>query len=279
MGLSIKLPRKFDPKALFAFCGVFTVTIWIITMMSGAGSKEKSIFEENKPVTIWAWDRFDDLSFLKDDTTVTYYAGTFYLRENRAFFNPRKKELICPDSTKTSPSFRIEAVSEINAEYKESVINSICVTVKKYLQAHKKPGSLNMVQIDFDATKSQRSFYRELLKELRATLGAETKISITALTSWCIADRWMQDLDVDEIVIMLFSMGKDKDETLALLELDNLDTGNDAKTAIGISANEPATNQKLKELGILDEAAKLYIFQSLPWTKNRYLSITGEVTQ
>lgn len=275
MGLSIKLPRKFDIKAVFAFCGIFTVTLWIVTMMSGAGSKEQNLFAENKSVSIWAWDRFDDLTFLKGDTNVTYYAGTFYLRDNRAIFNPRKKELICPDSAKTNPSFRIEAVKYIDPEFKESAIATICDTIKIYLKGHKH--SLNMVQIDFDAGPSQRSFYKQLLKELRTTLGAETKISITALTSWCLSDRWMQDIDVDEIVIMLFSLGKNKDETLALLDLDQLDTGNDAKTAIGISANEPDTNQKLKELGIIDEAQKLYIFQSLPWTKNRYLSITNEV--
>lgn len=275
LSVKSKLKRKFDIKSLFAFCGIFTVSVWILSMMSGAGSKDQNLFAENKSVTIWAWDRFDDLSFLKGDTDVTYYAGTFYLRDNRAIFNPRKKELICPESAKTSPSFRIEAVHSIDSEYKQSAIATICDTIKIYLKSHKH--SLDMVQIDFDAGQSQRSFYKDLLKELRTTLGAETKISITALTSWCLSDRWMQGLDVDEIVIMLFSLGKDKDETLALLELDQLDTGNDAHTAIGISANEPSTNQKLKELGILDEAQKIYIFQSLPWTKNRYLSITNEV--
>jgi len=280
MGLKNKSSRSLL-KTLFAATGIITLSIWILSSMSQADGNEPNYFQsDKKTVSIWAWDRFDDLSFLKDDTSVTSYAGTFYLRDNRSLFDPRKKELVCPKDTLRMPSFRIESVSKIEPDYEESAIAGICETIKQYLRNHNE--CQKMVQIDFDASQSEREFYKKLLVELRKTLKtnqntSDTKISITALTSWCLKDKWMQSLDVDEIVIMLFSLGPDKEEILTSLKDNNLDTGNKASTAIGISANEPNTNEALKILGILNDAQKVYIFQSLPWTKNRFISITNEV--
>ena len=50
------------------------------------------------------------------------------------------------------------------------------------------------IQIDFDATKSERSFYRELITDLRQRLPANVHLSITALASWCMDDDWLSDL-------------------------------------------------------------------------------------
>lgn len=280
MGLKNKTPRSFF-KTLFAAFGIITLSLWILSSMSQADTSPSDLFQsDKKQVSIWAWDRFDDLSFLKDDTSVTSYAGTFYLRDNRSLFDPRKKELVCPKETLRVPSFRVESVNKIDPDYEDSAIAGICDTIKQYLRNHN--DCQKMVQIDFDATESERDFYKKLLVALRKTLKSnqntsDTKISITALTSWCLKDKWMHDLDVDEIVIMLFSLGQDKEKILTDLKDTNLDTGNKASIAIGISANEPQTNEALKILGIINDAQKVYIFQSLPWTKNRFVSITNEV--
>ncbi len=280
MGLKNKSPRSLL-KTLFASFGIVTLSVWILSSMSQADSNESNLFQaDKKSVSIWAWDRFDDLSFLKGDTSVTSYAGTFYLRDNRSIFRPRIKDLVCPKETERIPSFRIESVTKLDSEYEDSAIEGICQTIKQYFRTHS--DCQKMVQLDFDASQSERDLYRKLLTKLRQTLTStqytsDVKISITALASWCLKDKWMQNLDVDEIVIMLFSLGQDKEEVLTLLKDNNLDTGNKAKTAIGISANEPKTNEALKILGIIDDASKVYIFQSLPWTKNRFVAITNEV--
>jgi hypothetical protein len=44
------------------------------------------------------------------------------------------------------------------------------------------------IQIDFDATRSERGFYRALLNDLRARVPRSTAFSITALASLCIHD-------------------------------------------------------------------------------------------
>lgn len=280
MGLKSKSPRSLL-KSLFAAVGVITLSLWVLSSMSQADENDSNLFQpDKKSVSIWAWDRFDDLSFLKDGTSVTSYAGTFYLRDNRSIFDPRRKELICPKETARIPSFRIESVNKIDPDYEESAIAGICDTIKQYFRTHSE--CQKMVQIDFDARASERDLYKKLLVKLRQTLKStqytsDVKISITALASWCLKDKWMQNLDVDEIVIMLFSLGPDKEDVLTDLKDTNLDTGNKASTAIGISANETETNEALKILGIINDARKVYIFQSLPWTKNRYVAITDEV--
>src|SRR5439155_8746311 len=62
------------------------------------------------------------------------------------------------------------------------------------------------VQIDFDATLSERPFYRALINDLHRTI---PHITITALASWCSDDRWMGDLPIDDAIPMLFQMGGD----------------------------------------------------------------------
>ena len=73
------------------------------------------------------------------------------------------------------------------------------------LQRHKQ---ISALQIDFDATKSQRTFYRHLIEETRRRMPADMPLSITALASWCSQPSWLQGLPVDEAVPMLFRMGE-----------------------------------------------------------------------
>ena len=63
------------------------------------------------------------------------------------------------------------------------------------------------VQIDFDATQSQRRTYRRLIEDVRNRIGAGVPLSITALASWCVGDRWLDGLPIDEAVPMLFQLG------------------------------------------------------------------------
>jgi hypothetical protein len=68
---------------------------------------------------------------------------------------------------------------------------------------------VSALQIDFDATRSQRSFYRHVIEETRRHMPPEMPLSITALASWCSQPSWMEGLPVEEAVPMLFRMGGD----------------------------------------------------------------------
>ena len=68
---------------------------------------------------------------------------------------------------------------------------------------------VSALQIDFDATRSQRPFYRRVIEETRRRMPLEMPLSITALASWCSQPSWLEGLPVEEAVPMLFRMGGD----------------------------------------------------------------------
>jgi hypothetical protein len=67
--------------------------------------------------------------------------------------------------------------------------------------------AVRAVQIDFDARRSERAWYAELLTLLHRRLDPAKPLSMTALASWCLGDPWVRSLPVSDAVPMLFRMG------------------------------------------------------------------------
>jgi hypothetical protein len=65
------------------------------------------------------------------------------------------------------------------------------------------------VQLDLEARPSQRVDYRDLVRQIRAALPHEVKLSVTALAWWCRSGAWLDGLAADEVVPMFFRMGRD----------------------------------------------------------------------
>jgi hypothetical protein len=121
------------------------------------------------------------------------------------------------------------------------------------------PG-IEALQLDFDATRSQRPLYRKLLARLRAAIGERIPITITALASWCMGDRWLRELPVDGAVAMLFQMGADSAEALTWLRRGRPLAGV-AKTPLdwGLALEQP--------LPVTPPAgARTFLFSNHPWT-------------
>jgi len=122
-------------------------------------------------------------------------------------------------------------------------------------------GQVSAIQIDFDALVSERDFYRALLQDLRAQLPANVPLSMTALASFCIGDRWLDDLPVDEAVPMIFRMGADDKP------IKNMLAGGDdfreplCRRSYGIALDEPLEMKR-------DPARRLYIFNNRPWSES-----------
>ena len=103
----------------------------------------------------------------------------------------------------------------------------------------------------FDATRSQRVFYRRLLHEVRQKIGPDGFVSITALASWCQRDGWLDGLPVDEVVPMLFRMGEGE-------RMPDRIRGSTCQGALGLALDEP--------LPAAFRAPRLYVFNAGPWT-------------
>jgi hypothetical protein len=155
-------------------------------------------------VTLWAWERREDLHALDPRRFAVAYLDQTVTIGLIAQSQPRRNLLVIPSAVKRIPVVRIEARSTavLNEETRKEAVEAILASARQ-------PG-IAALQIDFDATRSQRPFYRDLLTDLRQRMPPALPLSITALASWCSHDDWIQALPVDEAVPMMFRMEPDR---------------------------------------------------------------------
>jgi len=97
---------------------------------------------------------------------------------------------------------RIETASDF-----APTANTIAETASDIAAVAQQP-NVRAIQVDFDATVSQRAFYAAVLKQLRPQLPPGMPLSITALVSWCGDHSWLRTLPIDEAAPMFFRMGE-----------------------------------------------------------------------
>jgi hypothetical protein len=160
------------------------------------------------PATIlWAWERPETLDYIDQQRVgVAFLAKTIYLRGDQTVSLPRLQPLALPVGVPVIAVARIETERARPATLSSQQVNN---TAREIAELGHLPNVV-MVQVDFDATLSERSFYRSLLGELRRSLPESTLLSITALASWCSGDNWLDELPIDEAVPMLFRMGVER---------------------------------------------------------------------
>ncbi len=191
------------------------------------------------PVVIWAWERPEKLDFIDTERVgVAFLAKTIRLQGDRVISKPRMQPLQLAPNTKLISVVRIETDHPtLSATQLQKTADEIT-----------KLSGTSAVQIDFDATVSERDFYRALLREVKPRVAS---LSITALASWCAGDNWLNDLPIDEAVPMLFRMGVDR----GLRRFDAAVCRNSA----GVSTDELITPPAVD---------RIYIFNPNPWSRD-----------
>lgn len=182
-------------------------------------------------VTLWAWERREDLHAIDTQRFAVAYLDQTLTIGLTIQSQPRRNALAFPASSTRIAVIRIEAppTAILNQANRNDAIQSILVSARQ-------PG-VAALQIDFDATRSQRPFYRDLLFDLRRQMPADLPLSITALASWCSYDDWIADLPVDEAVPMMFRM--EPDHHRAPASIDDFQIREPlCRTSIGISTDE-----------------------------------------
>lgn len=226
-------------------------------------------------LVLWAWERPEGLRFLDPThTSIAFLAATVDLDHARAIIHPRLQPLQLPDRTPLIAVIRIETKPALlrrivsNAPESSPLNQSqLRSTLAAITHAASLP-RIAAIQIDFDATVSERPFYRKLLFAVRRHLPA-TPISITALASWCYDDDWLASLPIDEAVPMLFRMGADARNIRARLA-----SGRDfreplCRASLGLSTDEPWP-------GSLPHDRRLYVFSPQPWTPHTFQATLWE---
>lgn len=209
----------------------------------------------------WSWDRAEDLRFLARDEGVALVLTSLEFHGDRTLVRPLRNAVALPVGTVVLPVVHVEALPAMHAALTAAQHQAFVDAVLR--AATRSPQGA--VQVDFEALPSQRAFYRDVLAEVRARR-PELRLSITALASWCLADRWTASLPVDEVVPMAFRMGSahgDYRDWVAASE-----RWPDATcTATGVATDEP--------LPRLPRSRRLFFFSPQPWTPRQWTATTS----
>lgn len=191
-------------------------------------------FKDFPPVTLWAWERPEDLRFLNSEKfAVALLAQTLTLSADTVQVKLRQQPLKVNPETKLIAVTRIESdlAPVLSTAQRDEIVRLVLNTLKLK--------NISALQIDFDAKVSQRGFYKELLTELRAKMPPTMPLSITALASFCLSDPWIKDLPVDEAMPMIFRMGADNNKVKALLKKGADFSIPLCQQSYGIASDEP----------------------------------------
>lgn len=220
-------------------------------------------------VVLWAWERPEDLkSFDSNRFAVAFLAQTLALKNDEVILNPRHQPLDVSPETKLIAVTRIESQKTTGqyASLSDTQRHKAVALILRTMQLH----NVSAIQIDFDATSSERDFYRALLHDVRAKLPDNFGLSMTALASFCVGDRWLADLPVDEAVPMIFRMGAD-DRSIKNL----LSSGEDFREPLcqksyGIAVDEPLDIQ-------FKPGRRVYVFNPRSWKASDISSLNEKI--
>lgn len=218
------------------------------------------------PLTLWAWERPEDLRFLRGQGIgVAPLIATVTLFDEEVSVSPRHQPLDLPADAMVTPVVRVELDAARPARLSPAQRQRLAAAIFSLASQSRRP--LTALQIDFDAPRSVRPFYRALLTDIRAGLPRGAHLSMTALASWCLGDPWLEGLPVDEVVPMVFRMGGD-----ATAVRRHLEAGRDfqpaCRTAVGIAADEP--------MPFVAGGRKRYVFPSnAAWTAETVRTLVG----
>jgi hypothetical protein len=235
-----------------AVLGVLAVVSPVLSDSRATGARDA--LGDVPRLVLWAWERPEDLRFLhSENAAVAFLAGTADLRGAEVKWRPRFQPLRVAEETKLIAVTRIEAArgAELGPVQAEEMAERIASTGEgRHVVA---------VQVDFDATESQREFYGELLVRLRRKLPASLPISITALASWCEGDTWVRGLPIDEAVPMLFRMGVGRADFVARMNRGEKFRERLCRDSLGVSIDEPWKT--------LPGGKRVYVFDPRAWTE------------
>jgi hypothetical protein len=239
---------------------VLVIALSLLLLLTCKSKTQRNRLDENHfpRIILWAWERPEDLKTIDAQRfAVAFLAQTLVLKGDEVLSSPRRQPLDVSPETKLMAVTRIESqkVTGQRAGLTDAQRQKVVTLILKTSQLH----NVSAVQIDFDAASSEREFYRAMLHELRAKLPDKVPLSMTALASFCVGDRWLDDLPVDDAVPMIFRMGAD-DRTIKNL----LASGEDFRETLcqrsyGVAVDEPL-EVKFKP------DRRVYVFNDHAWT-------------
>jgi hypothetical protein len=246
--------------AVVLACSLFAATALHGDGNAGGGRVLGSAKTGDAPaVMLWAWEEPEDLR--KADPR---RVGVAFLAE-RIFVDldvkvvERHQRILVPDGIWAEAVVRVEPGPEFSDS--EPVRRRVAEAV---LLAARLPG-VRGVQVDFDAKASQRRFYANVLREVRAGLPRGERLEMTALVSWCAqGGGWISGLPVDAAVPMEFRLGAHAGNWGVQEPL--------CKGSLGVATDEPRVPAAMLA------GQRMYVFAPRPWTPKQVAQLNiGEI--
>lgn len=218
-----------------------------------------------QPLTVWAWERPEDLRFLGRDAEVAVQTGFIELSGDRLIVRGRRHPLQVATEQVTTTVVHVQIDPRRPLAWKPERAAQVAHAV---LRLGRRTG-VRRLQLDFEVRASGRPILLSVLREVRAGLPAGVELSMTALASWCQTEDWLADAPVDEIVPMLFRMGSSGERLKAGLAAGD-DFANPAcRTALAISADTPIARAPA--------GRRVYLFSPRSWTAADFERVKREV--
>lgn len=243
-----------DPRRRPRFVAALVLGCLTLSPLGGAETPRERRMSLLPATVLWAWERPEDLRELAAGKAVAFLAQTITLGAGAPSLYTRRQPLRVSESIPLIAVTRIESPRPkpiaLAEDDMRAIVDAIVVSARL--------PRVVAVQIDFDATDSQRPLYLALLRRIRAALDEETPLSMTALASWCVGDRWLNEAPVDEVVPMLFRMGPATDPLKRIASApEAIDPR--CRRAVGTSLDEP--------LQIVRKGRRVYAFSPAPWSR------------
>lgn len=229
---------------------------FLIALISCSSRPPQDPMADFPKIILWAWERPEDLRFIDvNQVGIAFLAATIFLSGDSLVIKPRYQPVSFPPNCKKLSVVRIEIDHAKVPTLSQDQSDQLVKQLNHFSQIEGVAG----LQIDFDATKSQREFYRQSLINLKKVMEPHKRLSITALASWTLYDDWISNLPVDEAIPMLFRMGVEERQVRSYLTEGKEFKPGISQYSVGFSLDEPFVK--------IPAGRRIYLFNPGPWSQ------------
>ena len=214
-------------------------------------------------LVVWAWERPEDLRFLPAQVEIAVQTG-FLTLAGDGFEARGRRYPLRTDHPPTTAVVHLQIEDGRPLHWTPRLRARVAAAVLHFARIVPTP----RVQIDFEVRQSQRQILIDLLHDVRAGLPRGTPLSMTAIASWCQED-WLGALPVDEIVPMLFRMGRGDGAIRTRIESGGDWAEPACRKALALSADTPIARAP--------QGRRIYLFAPQSWTPSTFAAVRSQV--
>lgn len=201
---------------------------------------------------VWAWERPEMLAALPATIGIAAVTGFIRLRGDAIAVSRGRRFPVVTEAGRPAPI----AVIHIEVDQNEPLAWGAELAAQVVAATLSFAGDAAEIQVDMEVRASQRDALLGVLRGVRAGLPPGVRLSMTALASWCENETWLDRAPVDEIVPMLFRMGRGGLRLRAKLAAGGDFGYPGCRTAVGIATDTPSA---------IPPGRRMYIFSPRPW--------------